>query len=837
MSSSKSITSPNIDLTNCDREPIHLCGNIQPHGVLFVLEEPQLKILQVSNNTSSFFGLNPNSLIGQNFSKIVTEKQLKNLKKTLTVTENLKLINPIKLTLQLDSKILNFEAIAQRLAGVLILELEPANSPSNESLSFISFYHEVRAAAAKLQSASRFNELCQILVTEVRRITGFDRVMLYKFDVDHHGIVIAEDKIENLNSFLGLHYPASDIPAQARKLYEVNWLRLIANVNYQPVAIVPANNPLTNEPLDLSFSVLRSVSPLHIEYLQNMGVSASMSISLIKNQQLWGLIACHHNTPKYVPYEVRAACEFLGQVMSLELLTKEDSEDYEYRLYLKSIQTQILQDISREEKILEALANSQSILLQLAGAQGAAVVCGETYHLLGKTPSRKDIRELIDWLDQRPHEQVFYTNSLPLIYQKAENYKDVASGLLAIYISKSKIHYVLWFRPEVIQTVTWGHNPKKILESAEDGSVQLSPRQSFELWKETVRLKSFPWKTCEIQAVIDFRNALVNIVLRQADEIAKLNANLQQSEAREREKATQLEKTLHELQRTQTQLVQSEKMSSLGQLVAGVAHEINNPINFIYGNLNHADEYMQNLLHLIDLYHKYYNPPTAEIQAEKEAIELDFLMQDLPKLLGSMKVGADRIREIVQSLRNFSRIDEAEMKLVDIHDGLESTLLILSNRLKPKPDRPTIHLLKEYASLPLVECYVGQLNQVFMNVLCNAIEALEESFPKKLPTGASQLNHKANGQIRISTGLGLNGDIAVIRIADNGSGMTETVRQRIFDPFFTTKPVGKGTGIGLAISYEIVVEQHGGKLICNSVPGEGTEFIIEIPLKQTRKTR
>lgn len=302
------------------------------------------------------------------------------------------------------------------------------------------------------------------------------------------------------------------------------------------------------------------------------------------------------------------------------------------------------------------------------------------------------------------------------------------------------------------------------------------------------------------------------------------------------EKAQQLEETLQELQATQAQLVQIEKMSSLGQLVAGIAHEINNPVNFIHGNITHASNYAQDLLHLVELYQQHYPQPVAEIAEEIEAIDLEFLCQDLPKLLASMKIGTDRIRQIVLSLRNFSRLDEAEMKAVDIHEGIDNTLLLLRHRLKAKPDHPEIQVIKEYSNLPLVDCYPGQLNQVFMNLLANAIDALEEGLLRGQggQTSISAFFPDQQSQtptIRIRTEI--KDDVVLVCIADNGIGMTEDVRQKIFDPFFTTKSVGKGTGMGLSISYKIIVEKHQGKIKCISAPGQGTEFIVAIPQQQS----
>jgi two-component system, NtrC family, sensor kinase len=319
-------------------------------------------------------------------------------------------------------------------------------------------------------------------------------------------------------------------------------------------------------------------------------------------------------------------------------------------------------------------------------------------------------------------------------------------------------------------------------------------------------------------------------------------AALRQSETQLRQQALDLEKTLQELKQTQTQLIQSEKMSSLGQLVAGVAHEINNPVSFIYGNLAHAKDYTHNLLTLLSLYQKHYPNPDLEIQAKSAAIDLDFLIEDLPKLLTSMKVGADRIEKIIASLRTFSHTDQLETKTVDIHEGIDSTLMILQNRLKAQHNRQAIQVLRNYGNLPLIECYAGQINQVFMNILSNSIDALEEYLAQLDTESYNAAQNAAQNQklksfkplIQISTRM-LSENWIRIQLADNGLGMAEAVQNRLFDPFFTTKPVGKGTGMGLSISYQIVTERHGGTLKCNSSPGRGTEFVIEIPIQQRKK--
>lgn len=303
------------------------------------------------------------------------------------------------------------------------------------------------------------------------------------------------------------------------------------------------------------------------------------------------------------------------------------------------------------------------------------------------------------------------------------------------------------------------------------------------------------------------------------------------SETKVIDRTRELSLTLKQLQQSQLQLVQTEKMSSLGQLIAGVAHEINNPISFIDGNIDHFDNYAQDLLGVVQAYKTHYPDPPETLQSTLDDVDLDFLQSDLINLLHSMKVGTARIVKIVLSLRNFSRLDESAFKAVDLHEGIDNTLLILQHRLKAQPDSPAIEVVKNYAQLPPVDCYPGQLNQVFMNLLANAIDALEEESGQ---TGELSLRAQP-GTIWISTQSATEDRVQIV-IADNGAGMPGTVRSRIFDPFFTTKPIGKGTGLGLSISHQIIKDKHNGTMVCNSTVGEGTKFVMEIPICQPEPT-
>lgn len=524
-----------VDLANCDlaerealcdREPIHIPNLIQPHGVLLAVSATEYQILQVSLNTAEILGIESQKLLGRSLSEFLGEEQVTAIKSCLS--EDFDNMNPLPIQINRDGLTTSFDGIVHRNQEIIILELE--QTQPSEEVDFFNFYKLVKSPVNKLQSTNTLEELCNAIAKEVRQITGFDRVMVYRFDQDDAGTVIAEVKTAELEPFLGLHYPATDIPKQAKYLYTLNFLRLIPDAAYEPVALIPKLNPLTNKPLDMSMSVLRSVSPLHTEYLQNMGVAASMSISLLKNKQLWGLIACHHNSQKKVPYEIRTVCEFIGQIASFELAAKEANQDLDYKMKLKSIQSQFVATISQAEELVTGLTQNPQQLLELVAAASVALSFREEITLIGETPDQEFITKMLPWLEnQFTEEVIYYTNSLGQIYPAAEAYRAAASGLLALLISRVPKTFIIWFRPEVIQTVDWGGNPHKAVEIDQAGTVRMSPRRSFAKWQETVQLKSLPWKACEIEAALELRSSIIGIVLRKADELSQINQELTRS--------------------------------------------------------------------------------------------------------------------------------------------------------------------------------------------------------------------------------------------------------------------------------------------------------------------
>ena len=529
MTRMETTTPPGVDLATCDREPIHIPGSIQPFGLLLVLDEPSWAVVQASGNTREHLGLEVEEVLGKPLGDLFGEARGGSLReglRNLSLEKNPFYIGTVAARGRGGGPGPAFHAVAHRMDGVLILELEPA--PTDGPVSFQNLYPLVRTFLAHLERVATVDELGRLSAAEVRRITGFDRVLIYRFDEDGHGTVIAEDRNEALPSYLDHRFPASDIPAQARELYRLNRLRIIADADYTPVPLVPPLHPTTGRPLDLTYSSLRSVSPVHVAYMKNMGTGASMSISILRDDRLWGLISCHHRTPRGVPFEVRTACDFLGQMLSLQLDAQEHHADFEHRMRLKSVQAKLLASMANEDNFVDGLVKDSAELLDFAAAGGAAVLFNGQCLLLGTTPDEPDVHRLADWLSEQARQDVYSTDSLASVFPEAESYKDRASGLLAISISKLYRSYVLWFRPEFVRTVKWGGDPTKPI-GPEDGHHGPHPRKSFETWKETVRLRSLPWRQGELDTAVELRNSIVGIVLRKAEELAQLSAELKRS--------------------------------------------------------------------------------------------------------------------------------------------------------------------------------------------------------------------------------------------------------------------------------------------------------------------
>jgi PAS domain S-box-containing protein len=500
---------------NSDCEPIYDPASIQPHGILLVLESPVLKILQVSNNTFEAIGIYPQELVGNFLHEFVDTEEIEAVEKALFQNDHKH--NPISLSFTSQKGHSFFQGTLHQSGPILIIvELEQVIEP--KASNCFNSYHLVRQPIDKIHNTPNLQVLCQTAVEEVRRMIGFDRAIVYQFDATGAGEVIAEDKVENLAPLLGMHYPAADIPPRARKQFSMNLIRFIPDIHYQPVELIPDSNPLTGRPLDLGFSLLRTVSPCHVQYLKNMNIGASMTVTLIKDRKVWGLLACHHPTAKYVNYQTRTACELVAKFVNLELSYKQDSEDREYAINLKEICRNFITDISQENSFVEGLLESPNELLALVGATGAVVCANENLITIGKTPELGEIKKILAWIQTQINNDVFYTDCLSQLYQPSDNFKEVASGLLVLAISEMQNYYILWFRSEAIQTVNWAGKPDWPIDFKPDGTPLMSPRTSFELWQETVRSKSLPWQPCEIEIARELRVAITSIELRKMNQ-------------------------------------------------------------------------------------------------------------------------------------------------------------------------------------------------------------------------------------------------------------------------------------------------------------------------------
>jgi two-component system, chemotaxis family, sensor kinase Cph1 len=662
-----------IDLNSLKQPVISTIAKVQAHGVLLVLQEPDLTILQVSNNARELLGVGVDRLLGQPLEVILDEYHV-DAWRSQGELDLITTINPTKIWVRKSGDDYSvFDAIFHRSSdGFLVLELEPAFNP--EPIPFLSFYHLAKASIDRLVSSATLADFGRIIVGEVQKVTEFDRVMLYKFDRDGHGEVIAEVKQPEMEAYLGLHFPESDIPQPARKLFLANSIRLIPNAKGAAVDLIPSQNPNTDRPTDLTGSILRSPYACHTEYLDNMNVAASLTISLVKDGELWGIIACHHRTPKHVPYELRKACEFLGQVIFTEISNREEAADFSYQTKLGQVQTALVERMTDATNFIQGLVTGEPNLLELVNANGAAIYYGGEWTTVGQTPSISELDYLVAWLAKNSREEIFVSGELPLIYADAQRFKSVASGLLAIPLSRKS--YVLWFRPEVLQSVSWGGNPHQPYElTRSSNNVRLCPRKSFAAWQEIVSLHSLPWKTVEIEAARELRGAIVNIVLRQAEELSILARDLARSNA------------------------------ELKKFAYVASHDLQEPLNQV-----------ANYVQLLEM--RYH----------------DRLDRDAQDFITFAVEGVSLMQTLIDDVLIYSKVDlqGIEWELTPVEAALDRALNNLRAKITETGGNVT------FDSLPTIVADRTQLMQLFQNIIGNALKFRRPNIPPQIHIGVER---------------------------------------------------------------------------------------------------
>lgn len=648
------ITAKNVDLSNCDREQIQYSGAIQPHGLMLVIREPELVIVQASANAANLLGFGNEQVLGRNLRDLLNQDQLGSIEQKLQAE-------------RLDTCPLHcgrakfadreFDIFVHRIDGVLVLELEVRPETGEQPVA--TWYSDLRGAMSRLQATNSLQEFFDLAADQIRAFTQFDRVMVYKFLEDGSGWVRSESLVDGLEPYLGLHFPPSDIPAPARRLFSLTWLRHQPDINYKPVPLVPENNPVNGAPLDLSYAFLRSVSVMYVDYLKNMGTQSSMVMTLLKDGKLWGLIACHHHrAPKHVTYEARMACEFIAHMVSLLMSAKEDMEHLEYRMRLDSVQAALVDRTSRSPQFLTGFVDGSPNLLDFVRADGAVLVQDGAWCKLGTTPPDARILQIVKRLASLMTDPVFATSCISEHIPETVDIAATASGVLAVRLSSNSNDFLLWFRREQEQTVNWAGDPNKPVDINEDGA--LRPRNSFALWKQTVQRKSTPWLDVEVKAARDLRAALLELVLRRAEELGRLYADLERSH------------------------------SELDSFAYVASHDLKEPLRGI---------------------HNY-----AEMLREDYAEKLD--AEAKSRLLALSRL-SQRMDELLDSLLEYSRLGRVQFERADVdtRQTVQEALEFLHARVVS--DNVQISVAE---NLPVVKGDYMRLVEVFANLITNAIK-------------------------------------------------------------------------------------------------------------------
>jgi two-component system, chemotaxis family, sensor kinase Cph1 len=504
-----------LPLSECDREMIHIPGAIQPHGVMLVAESTSHIVRYIAGDAEKMLGVA--AAANRPLADFVGHENAQRAAQLTKTATKRAFVGTIE-----KSDHTGIDITSHLSGEYLILELEPKTIPERSSAELLG---TVEVISAAFDSAPTVKALCDVAAVEFRKLTGYDRVMVYQFLNDGAGMVLAEDRRPDLHSFMNHHFPASDIPQQARALYVRNLLRVIPDVNYNAAVMQPEWQ--ANAPLDMSDSILRSVSPIHLQYLRNMGVAASASISIVKGGVLWGLVACHNETPRVIPYDLRAACRTLAGNLARQIGTREETDTYRERLRLRGSEDETIALLSRHGALEEEIEHHLDELSRLLSGDGFAVVHGNTISLAGTCPSEEDVRKLASWLIGKSAEKIFATNQLAESYPAAKIFEDVAAGVLALLLSVDERWLLIWFRAEAIQIVNWAGNPHKAVD-LQPGEI-LSPRTSFEAWQETVRGRARRWTLAEMEAAARIRHDLIEV--RQNYRLKEVNRQLNESVA------------------------------------------------------------------------------------------------------------------------------------------------------------------------------------------------------------------------------------------------------------------------------------------------------------------
>jgi chemotaxis family two-component system sensor kinase Cph1 len=771
-------------LEECSEESVYAPGYIQPHGILLILQEPNLRILQVSENVKHFFGISAEALLGQSLQQLFSRTQVKRIAEFLK-QDQLDFCNPFELKVrqivaQTRQKptTQTFRSTLHRTTGALILELEPLLTPNGNPN--LHTYHYLQTVILKLRGANSLLDLSQILAKEIKTRTGFDRVMIYRFEADEHGMVIAEEKEAHLESYLGLHYPATDIPTPARKLFYRNWVRQIPNINYIPVPLLPHFNPLTKTPLDLSDCVLRGVSPYHIEYLQNMGVSGSLTISLIDGKRLWGLIACHHYSPRLVDYETRKTCEFIGQFASIELVHQQDRELDHYRTQIKVIQNKLQQAFSQEPNLIQqVLARYATELLDLVHANGVAISLDQQITLIGQTPQLAAVQDLLSWLLQLHQPEFYFTDCLVRPYPPARAFKNTASGILSISIVlQQKSYHLVWFRPEQIHTMNWAGKPEDAITVDELGKLHLCPRKSFELWKEIVQETSLPWKSAEIEAALMMRNTLMMAVL-EFSQVA--------------------------LEQAAERAMIANRAKS--QFLAKMSHELRTPLNSVLG--------------FTQIMNRNPNTPT-----------------EFQEYLSIISRSGEHLLELINDVLEMSRIEAGQLILTERIFNLHRLLQGIQDLLALKAAQKKLTLtFQESPELPRYICSdEGKLRQILINLVSNAIKfTVHGRVTVRIWTSASGTTKQSGCTCYLHASPPCHAQTLFFAVEDTGCGIDASNWETIFEAFTQTEQGRhiEGTGLGLCISRQFA-RLMGGDITVQSTLTQGSTFTGWVVVHQSK---